>query len=412
MIAKILKNEKNTSLCASAFALLMLSQSPATLADCVVTGATPSGGQAVSCSSPPNDTDGYLGTNFDDDIIINSGASVSAVATSVIRGNGGNDTVTMLGGTITAGTDDAVLLSGGLADTATVAVNDGLIDGIRNAISVIGHVANISVSGGQVRSQNSSIYVGALGALATITVNGGIVNSTTNAGIATSVVTPASVTVSAGTITGNTTGISIGGEANITVTGGSITGTTNVGIRTGDANDTISVSGGTITGAGSVPIQAGRGADVINISGGTINGNINTNNDNDVITLSGGTITGGIYAGQGNDTVTLADDVDVGVLVGFDGFDTLQFEMTVPAADLAGLQAALAAANPAVDSITINGRNYSWTTFEAIEVSLRASSHAVPTMQEWALALLCGLILLCAFFSYRNRKPDTYGAGW
>lgn len=391
-----------------ALALLLLSQSPAVLADCSVTGPTPSGGQAVSCTSPPVDLDGYTGTAFDDQIIVNIGALVNTVGSSAIQGNGGNDTITMLGGTITAGVDDAILLSGALADTVTVAVSGGLVDGDRNAIRVIGSLANISVSSGQVRSNNSSIFVGGtLGGTATIAVNGGIIDSTTNDGIETSLNTPAIVTVSAGTITGNTTGISIGGEANITVTGGSITGTTNVGIRTGDASDTISVSGGTITGAGSVPIQTGRGADAVNISGGTINGNINTNNDNDVITLSGGTITGGIYAGFGNDTVTLADDVDVGVLVGFDGFDTLQFAMTVPAADLASLQTALAAANPAGDSITINGRNYSWTTFEAIEVLLRAPSHAVPTMQEWALALLCGLLFLRVFFFTRHQRQVT-----
>lgn len=404
-IAKVYKRAKITS--ASALAVLMLTQSPAVLADCVVTGATPSGGETVNCVSPPNDTDGYNGTAFDEDIVVQPTAVINnAAGSGIYGGTGGNDAVTVRGGLLTA-SSFGVYLTGAATETSTINVQGGSITAGTDGLVIRDSTANINVYNGSITATGAAVTASNTNSLvASINIAGGTVTSTASSGISV-LSAPANITVSNGDISGDSWGIYTDQQANITMSGGLITSNSQPGIRTGTANDVITVSGGTINSTMGTTLSSRGGADNITITGGTLNGHVNAGADNDILILTGGTINANVFAGDGNDTVTLGDITVTGTVNGGNDTDTLIFDMTVPPADIATVQAAIAAANPASDSLTINGTLYRWTNFENLVVAFGGSStHAVPTMQEWMLALLC-LLIMAGVYGLSRRQTSA-----
>lgn len=118
---------------------------------------------------------------------------------------------------------------------------------------------------------------------------------------------------------------------------------------------------------------------------------------------------GAIEAGSGDDLVEIGDNATInGLIDGGSGNDTLRFSKAVPAADLAGLQSALATADPVSDSITINGETYTWEDFEIIEDNLKAADPVanIPSLQFWGMLLLIGLVLLFTRQAIRQARQS------
>ncbi|MCX7544333.1 hypothetical protein [Marinicella gelatinilytica] len=197
------------------------------------------------------------------------------------------------------------------------------------------------------------------------------------------------VLISGGTVTSNSDPIETeDGDDYVTMTSGSLIGDSD-GIRLNDGNDTIIITGGVITGNGDDGVEGDGGNDTIIISGAVITGS-----------------DAAIEADSGDDLVEIGDNTTInGMMDGGTDVDTLRFSMTVPPGDLASLQSALSAANPAADSIVINGENYQWVNFESIEDNLRgAQATSVPSLQIWGLLMLMGLVLLVTKTSIRKVR--------
>lgn len=194
--------------------------------------------------------------------------------------------------------------------------------------------------------------------------------------------------ISGGTITSGEDAIEAGdGDDVIIMTSGSIIAASD-GIRLQGGNDTLIITGGVVTGIANQGIEGGSGNDFISISNAVISGD------------------GAIEAGSGDDVVEIGNNVTInGLLDGGSGNDVLRFSMSVPPADLAALQSALAAADPAAGSIVINDETYTWANFEAIEANLQsASAVGVPSLQFWGMLLLIGVLLLVAQQSMRKAR--------
>ena len=250
---------------------------------------------------------------------------------------------------------------------------------------------------------------------------------------------PAGATV--GNIVGDTIEMTVGDDE-VTINGGSVTSDADC-IEGGDDADTIIINSGTMT-CGSDGIRGQNGADRIEMHGGTITATdgdgLEGDDGEDVIIMTGGSVvvmgidaSHGIEADDGNDTVTvsggsisvsnaafaaidggdeddlveIAGDVAlVGTIDGGDDSDTLRFSMAIPGAQVAAVNAALESADPASGSITINGMDYIWVNFEAIEAAVSASEPlVVPTSPFWSLAALAGLLGLIGWRRLGSRRP-------
>lgn len=184
--------------------------------------------------------------------------------------------------------------------------------------------------------------------------------------------------ISGGTITSGSDAVETGsGNDTVTMTSGSVTGDSD-GFRLQGGDDSIIVTGGIITGTADQGIQTGPGNDYISISNATVTGDgaLEGESDNDIIELGDNAVVNGLIDG-GSET------------------DILRFSMAVAPGDLSSVQSALASANPASGSITINGLTYTWIDFESIEDNVRGSAAtSVPSLQFWGILLLIGLVLL------------------
>jgi hypothetical protein len=172
----------------------------------------------------------------------------------------------------------------------------------------------------------------------------------------------------------------ISNSGTITVTSGQ--GIFTYGVVTNSG--TVSSSGDAITArqinnSGRVVSQGGVGLagtdefDDVIINTGSARGSVHSiwgRAGNDQITNSG-SLVGSLHGGFGDDVVTLSGGSISSVVDGGDGFDTLVMAFSVPTAQLADLQAQLAAADPQLGEITLNRQTYRWQYFEAIRVELK-----------------------------------------
>lgn len=88
-----------------------------------------------------------------------------------------------------------------------------------------------------------------------------------------------------------------------------------------------------------------------------------------------------LLAGDGADTVTLGDGAVVRLVIdggpNTGGVDVLEFNLTVATeAEAQRVRDALAVANPATGSITINNQDYAWVNFEVIRHNLTVGEQA------------------------------------
>lgn len=312
-------------------------------ADCAVTGSTGSGGQVVVCTGP--DTDGYDGTANGDDVTVQPGATVTDAADDdAIAVGAGADIITVNGGTVTAVNNDA--LSGG-DGVDTITVHAGSLDAEEDAIDGDAQDDIITVNGGTLHGDEQA-------------VDGG------------------------------------DGSDTITINGGILTSTDDEVVKGGAGNDIVSITGGSLTTPNEDVIDTDEGNDVVSIANATLT----TLDEPDHVA---------VQLDIGNDQLTLGNGAVIvgnedGLLDGGDGTDTLVFAMTVPQSDLAAVQAAIAAASPAGDSITINGLTYTWEDFETLvdQVEAELSVTGIPALGLPGMVLLALILASVGVFLLRS----------
>lgn len=287
------------------FVLGVLATAGPTLGQCTVSGSTGSGGEVVSCAG--TDNDGYLGTDFGDEITIQTGADVSDDDPAIDSG-GGEDEIVMQGGMVMSTNSNAIDAG---SDNDIVTINGGTVTGaLGSAIELGSGVDTLIVTGGTITALSDGVH----------------------------------------------------DVESVQITGGMIYSGDQDGIDTSDGNDNVSISNATVQSDGADP-----SANAIELN-------------------------------SGDDTLTLGSGANiVGQIDGRDDTDTLVFAMEVPAMELAAVQAAIAGADPAGDTLMINGLTYTFINFESLidNVTVPTNVLEVPTLSPNSIALF-GLLLGCA----------------
>ena len=244
------------------------------------------------------------------------------------------------------------------------------------------------------------------------------------------------VTTSGDVITDTGSAINVGsGSDMVIVDGGNLTGGGFNAIQMTGGPNTVIVNAGTLSTNGINPAILGDvGVTLITINGGTLLDDIRTGPSDDVITFNGGSITsspqplidsgggndtvnlnGGIYnpttpvaieLGPGNDTLTFGADIDLGGFVDCgDGFDTLVFAMDVPEEAVPLISSQILAAGLPDGSVVINDINYEWENCELLVPDLNGVLvvRPIPTLSEWGLIAMAGVLGLVGFLTVRRR---------
>lgn len=211
-------------------------------------------------------------------------------------------------------------------------------------------------------------------------------------------------------------------------------------IDTGPGNDSIEVTGATLE-CGNDGINFGPGVNTVNIvdsvirartdvldsvgATNTVNiqgssllcnsefscNGINGSGSVDIITIVDSFIDGeldpSIELSGGNDILRLGTGADIARLIrcGFgQDNDTLIFNMEVPEEQLNQLSLEISTLGPD-DSITINGLSYEWEDCENIVNELVGvkAIRPIPTLSEWGLIAMAGLIGITGILFYRKR---------
>jgi len=134
------------------------------------------------------------------------------------------------------------------------------------------------------------------------------------------------------------------------------------------------------------------------------------NNGDDNITVVESTLRGPLdaIASQGeDDTITLGTGANLdGRIDCGSGFDTLIFAMDVPEETLPFFSAEIAAAGFPDGSVTINGLLYEWVNCELLinELVGVPTIRPIPTLSQWGLIAMAGVLWLIGFMVIRRRK--------
>jgi IPTL-CTERM motif len=364
-------------------------------AECFVDGPAPGGGNIVICDDMAENPDtsgvqvGVESTNNGDEITVQAGASINAVGAAVDAGLG--------------------------ADQITVNPGAGNITGTGNSLSTGGSNNTIVIHGGNLSNQiffnngdNNSVEFG-----------NATINSAASNGIFFNNGSGNSATIHSGIINGDNNGIFFnnGDNNSVEFSNATITaGNNGIFFNNGD-NRFLVFHSGTIN-SGTNAIFFNNGDSTVHINGGTITPDfgaaIITNDGEDSIVLSGGNINPGntgltILTGAANDTVRIERVSSFsGLIDGEEGdADTLVFAQRIPSNDECNmLREQIASLNPADDSITINGILFTWINFEIIEEELRCPD-SIPTLSEWGLIAMAGILGMVGFMVLRRRKMTT-----
>jgi len=80
--------------------------------------------------------------------------------------------------------------------------------------------------------------------------------------------------------------------------------------------------------------------------------------------------------------------------------------MDVPEGSVAFISSQIAGLDPAGDSITINGLFYQWEDCEELVNELVGVRNArpIPTLSEWGLIAMAGVLGIVGFMVMRRRK--------
>ncbi len=205
------------------------------------------------------------------------------------------------------------------------------------------------------------------------------------------------------------------GNDNITLTGATLDCELD-SVNPWDGINTVNITDSSLTSRSDV-IDAFNGTNTINIQGSSLicAGNntgcdgLNMSGGNDDVTIVESIVNGlgfAVRMGNGDDILRLGTGADMrGVIqCGFgNDSDTLIFSMEVPANQLASLSAEIAALN-ADDSITINGLFYEWEDCDEIVNQLVGVASSVPTLSEWGLIAMAGVLGIIGLLTIRRRK--------
>lgn len=242
------------------------------------------------------------------------------------------------------------------------------------------------------------------------------------------------ISVNGGSLVGEDAGIQTGvGVDTLTVNNSMIHGTTSDAIDLGGGNNVINITDSVVTSDVSDALRTASGNDTVKISGSelkllTANGvdrAIFTGSGNDRIDVENSFLRGGnsaqtlplaIDMSNGDDTLTIGSGVILKALVDDNqetngaiqcrsGFDTIVFAMDVPEERLNFISGELAQADPAEGSITINGLFYEWFECEQLVNELNGVPNVrpIPTLSQWGLIAMAGIIGLAGFIAIRRR---------
>lgn len=257
---------------------------------------------------------------------------------------------------------------------------------------------------------------------------------------------------------GNPDGIETGNGNNvITVDNGSVTGS-NVGIRTGSGDDTANITDSTVAGTDNEGIILGTGTNLLNVIDSVVtsiedraislsigvdevhvqgsevkvltasgaDSGLATSSGDDKVFVENSIIQGGtsnvsitptaIELASGNDTLTLLNGADlrglssgnvegIGIInCGID-FDTIIFAMDVPEERLSFFSNQIAQATVPDGNVTINGLYYEWVDCEVLVNELVGVRNVrpIPTLSEWGLIVMAGIIGLAGFIAIRKK---------
>ena len=230
------------------------------------------------------------------------------------------------------------------------------------------------------------------------------------------------ITINGGLLEGTTSNVvdSTGGAAFVDIVnmfGGSVIGPSD-GFATGSGGNIINILGGLVESG--EPIDSGSGGDQITIRNARLAGTnlVNTfaiaaGGGNDLIILGDGAeIFGRVRCGSGDDTVILENvasfdtSIPLGFIDGASDVDELIFRQTVRLSECDFLTSQINNLNPSEDSFTINDVTYVWKNFEIITADLdcRKKIAPVPTLSEWGLIAMAGVLGIIGFIAIRRRK--------
>lgn len=329
-------------------------------AACNQTGTTPGGGPVVVCNSNqpnPDPTAVQPATDLPIEVIVQSGAGINAdIPNGAIRGGSGNNVISVFGslnnpGDIVSNSNGQGIQSGTGDDV--VKVMGGLVQSLGNRA--------IDLQGG-----DDSLHV----------EDARLFSLTNDA------------------ITGSS------GNDHVIIKNSIIDGAD--GIALGNDNDEIMVELSTInttsTSAGDPPIDGGKGNDQITVESSQLNSTsisaIKGNDGDDVITIKSGVVLNALID---------CDDRDFNEPDEF--FDTLVFAMEVPKSRISSITNRIENLPTPDGEITINGLFYEYINCDQIVADLRvAEPRPIPTLSEWGLITLSGLMGIAALFIMRMRK--------
>ncbi len=275
-------------------------------AECRVV-STAVGGQVVRCTG--TDSDGYFGTVFRDSVTVEDGASVLSPSEDAINTDSGDDIVTIGEATVRGG-QDAVSTDRGhdLVHASGASLFAELDDGVDLGPGN----DELVLIGSSLQSRDEGID-------------------------------------------------GEEGDDLIVVFSSEIQAALDDAIRGGDDDDEIYVLGAS-------PLAGG--SRVISVESDGVDGEDGDNlihvRNASIRTLRAGTESA-VEGGEGRDRVVLGPGTDlVGPVVGRGGLDNLGFNMWVDPGEMAAAAAAIAGADPAFDTVTIAGAQYTWNGFEQI----------------------------------------------
>jgi len=375
------------------FFLILFIPSIYASADCFVDGMIPGQGNIVVCDNNAPNPDpngvqvGVESTNNNDEITVETGASINNAAGRAINAGLGADLIMVNpgAGNITGSGANLSLSTAGSNNTMVVH-GGNLTNGI---FFDIGDNNSVEFGDATINSGNNGIFFNN-GSGNSATIHSGIINGSNN-GIFFNEGDNNSVEFHNATITAGNNGIFFNSGANRSLVFHS--GTINSGnnaIFFNNGDSTVHINGGTLIPFG-VAIITRDGEDSIVLRGGNINpGNTGLT----------------ILTGAANDTVRIERVSSFsGLIDGEEGDgDTLVFAQRIPSNDECNmLREQIASLNPADDSITINGILFTWINFEIIEDQLRCPD-PIPTMTEWGFIVLVVALGIFGLLAIRKRK--------
>lgn len=209
-----------------------------------------------------------------------------------------------------------------------------------------------------------------------------------------------------------------GGDNTINITDSEVYSLKNIGISAQfGGNNIVHVLNSDIRSMEDDGIGLDSGNDLVEIHGSVVGPDpgsspgdtgVRTGGGNDQVIISDSLILAAgssMLLGNGNDIVTLGTDAELkgSISCGAD-FDTIVFAMDVPQSDVLAITAQINSKNPSGDSITINGLFYEWADCESLVADLNGIVTSVPTLSEWGLIAMSGLLGIAGFMVIRRRK--------